>query len=768
MADVFTLTSEAIPSSARVLGFRGSEAISTPYRFDIAFSLMPGVDLDMTAAIGARATLSISRDVLAPPYLVSGVLSAIELVYEYADRAVFLATLSPRVERLALTRHSRVFVERSVVDILTEVLAQNGLSSPGDFELDLARRYPRRDHVSQYKESDLAFLSRLMERDGIYYFFRQEPEKDVLVITDHKSAHVPSRAAPARYVALNPGDTASQEAFGTFRCRVTALAGRTVERDYDYLRPRLDIRGAAAASPADEQVVVWGETAKSTEGAQAHATIEAEALRARQARYTATGRVFDMRSGHTFELDEHPRAPLNRAYLATAVEHEGNDSGGAKDIEDLLQLDKMELYRVTVEAIPADLQFRSPRRTPWPRIEGIVEGVVDGAAESPYAQIDEHGRYHVRIFFDENDSPDGKASMWVRMIQPHGGNPEGFHFPLRKGTEVAIVFLGGDPDRPAIVGAVPNPLNPSVVTSANASQNVVMTGGSNRLEMEDQAGGQYVTLTSPTLKSRLHLGAGPYSFVGYTDGNGLNHYGQNLDVEVLADKTEEVTGSVRETYHDTTYTIVHSSVDKEYLDTFDLTVTGKTTEVFKNWLDTSVSQGARLYVGQTYDETVDGAVSRKYGATLTEEVTGLVSLTHKSGRTADITTSDHVNVTGTQTITVSGQQTFEGGSQLIKSNGDQVVEVTGAQVNNVGAHQTNTKGPFIVYSGPMFEGWSDGDFKLTAAGGSGLVSAHATLNLQASAEIVATAVNITVAAGGTVNISGGGTVNIRGGTVKLN
>lgn len=768
MADLFTLTSVTIPESAKVLGFRGIEALSTPYRFDIAFSLPPSVDFDMAAAMGERATLSVRHDAAAPPWVVHGVLGALELVYEYADRAVFLATLVPRADRLRLARHSRVFTEQSVPEVIAAVLSGSGLSG-ADFRLELSRSYPRRDHVSQYKESNLAFVTRLMEREGIYYFFRQEDDADVLVITDNKGSHVPSRAEAARYVATNPGDATGQEAFAQFRHRLTTVSARTEERDYDYLRPQLDIRGAAivARRGVAEDAVVWGETAKTVEGAQAHATVEAEALRARREVFSGWGRVFDLRAGFTFELDDHPRAALNRAYLATSIEHQGNDSGGAKDVEELLQLSKLEIYLVTVEAIPASLQYRPSRITPWPRIDGIVEGIVDGPADSPYAQLDEHGRYHVRIFFDESGLPDGKASMWVRMIQPHGGNPEGFHLPLRKGTEVAIIFLGGDPDRPAIVGAVPNPLRPSVVTSANASQNVVMTGGSNRLEMEDRAGGQYVDLSSPTHKSYLHLGAGDYGFIGSTQGNGLNYYGQNLDVEVLADKSEEVTGSVRETYHDTSYTVVHGSTDKEYLDTFDMTTTGDATYTYKSRRDATVTADSTFHVIADHYATVDGAVTQKYGS-LTEEVQGLVSLTHKSSRLAEITGSDQVHVTGTQSLVATALQTFEGGSQHIKSLADQLIEVTGTQTNNVGAHQTNTKGPWVVYSGPMFEGWSDGDFKLTAAGGSGLVSAHATLNLQASSDIVATAVTISVAAGATVNITGGGTVNVQGGMVKIN
>ncbi|MFO0588255.1 MAG: type VI secretion system tip protein TssI/VgrG [Polyangiaceae bacterium] len=766
MADVFTLTSDAIPASAKVLGFRGREAISTPFRFDIALRTPPGVEVDLAGAVGAAASLAIHHQPGSPPQTTNGVIAAAELAYEFADHAVFVLTLTPRLARLDLARHSRVFTELSVVGILTEVLKASGFGAE-DLHFELSKHYPLRHQTTQYQESNLAFISRLMEREGIYYFFRHEGERDILVIGDHKSVHAPSRVDPVKYAAMNPGDATGQEAFGKLRCRISAIPGKHTERDYDYLRPKLDIRATVVADPhTGEQVVVWGQTAKTVDGAKHHAQVEAEALRVKQAHFTGWGRVFDLSAGFTFQVEDHPRAAFNTEYLAIEVRHEGNDSGGAKDIEELLSLNPKELYLVHVEAIPHSLQYRSARRTHWPRIDGIVEGIVDGPAESPYAQIDEHGRYHVRIFFDESGLPDGHASMWVRMIQPHGGNPEGFHFPLRKGTEVAILFLGGDPDRPAIVGAVPNPLHPSVVTSANNSQNVVMTGGSNRLEMEDRAGGQYVTLSSPTLNSFLHLGAGRYNFVGSTEGNGFNHFGQNLDVEVLADKTEEVRGTLRETFHDTSYTTVYGATDKEYRDTFDMTVTGRANYLYKNWLITTVNAGMRLHVLQTYDESVDGAVTQQYGSQ-SQDVKGPVVQVLRGGRSVTVTGNDHLKVTAAHEI-VAGSQSMDIAGQQVIHAGTQTFNIDGVQELNVGGHKTNTKGPWVVYSGPMFEGWSDGDFKLTAAGGSGLVSAHATLNLQASSQIVATAVNIEIAAGATVNITGGGVVNISGATVKLN
>jgi type VI secretion system secreted protein VgrG len=183
-----------------------------------------------------------------------------------------------------------------------------------------------------------------------------------------------------------------------------------------------------------------------------------------------------------------------------------------------------------------------------PRIYGVEEAVICGAATSPYAQIDAHGRYKVKLYFDEGDLVDGKASTWVRMIQPHGGNPEGHHFPLRKGTEVLLVFLGGDPDRPVIAGAAHNSNKPAVVTESNHTLNVIHTGSDNRIEMEDTQGAQYIDISTPPENTQVHLGAthGPHThnWVVTTDGTGLLHTGGNHDVTVGGDMTEDVVGDL--------------------------------------------------------------------------------------------------------------------------------------------------------------------------------------------------------------------------------
>jgi type VI secretion system secreted protein VgrG len=231
-------------------------------------------------------------------------------------------------------------------------------------------------------------------------------------------------------------------------------------------------------------------------------------------------------------------------------------------------------------------------------VRGYEPAVVDGPVESEYAQLDEHGRYLVKLRFDENSHTPGTASTRVRMMQPHAGEPEGMHFPLRKGTEVLIAFLGGDPDQPVIAGAVPDAEHPSVVVQANETQNVIHTGGNNRIEMEDTADHQYIDLYSPPEHTALHLGkhhprgyhgGHDHNFVLTTDGDGLVHTGANLDVTVGGQKHEHVC----------------KLVDEKYDDTQTTTVQGDVTEVYKTNMTVTVKAACKETYG-THHTEVDG------------------------------------------------------------------------------------------------------------------------------------------------------------------
>ncbi|AKT41273.1 uncharacterized protein CMC5_054400 [Chondromyces crocatus] len=561
MEDLIKLVSSVVPETGRVVAFRGTEAISTPYEFEIFFSLTDGTgeQLDLGDAIGAKAVLTLDREAdRIPPYHFSGILAAVDLLHEVEGLSLFRAVLVPRLWLLGLSKHSRIFTKMALPDILKAVLAENGFG-PDDFELRLGK-YSVEEHVCQYRESDLDFLSRWMEREGIFYFFEHGEWGEKLILCDDRTYEDDLLGAPVRYHPQLGQDRSAGLSFRTFTCKHRTLPTKVLYKDYDYAKPNLRLAGSAdVAENGAGEVSLYGERFFSAAAGERLAKMRAEELLTRQVLFHATGSRTHLRPGHEFELEEHSRAAFNARYVAIEATHWGNQQGNNSAFRDFIQMEHEEVYFVDVVAIPAETQFRAASRVAWPRIYGFENGTVDGPAESEYAQIDDQGRYCVRFKFDESGLKNGRASTFVRMVQPHGGSIEGFHFPLRKETEIIFSFLGGDPDRPVITGVVPNALTPSPVTSGNYTKNVLQTGGRNRLEIEDKAGQQRITLSTPYSNSYLRMGSpnAEHEFIMKTDDNTLLTAGKDFDQFVGQNGGGSWTATIKDDWKTTVQAGVH-------------------------------------------------------------------------------------------------------------------------------------------------------------------------------------------------------------------
>ncbi|WP_437659194.1 type VI secretion system Vgr family protein [Sorangium sp. So ce1182] len=541
MSDTFVVHSGALPSSTKLVAFHGTEGISKLYRFELYLitTLDVGHEIDMAAAVGQPVTVSLERSDGGERFVRSGVIGSIELINDFAGRCVFRATMVPRLQLLTLSVHSRIFSEKAIPEILQSVLQQGGVT---DCSLQLRGAYRPEEHVCQYRESDYAFIARWMEREGIYYYFEHGEGGETLVLTDDRSSHQPNGSKPVRYYPQPSANTA-RDTIRAFTCRHGTVPGAVRLKDYDYANPAVPVSGQASVSANGfGEVSLYGARFFSPSEGERLARIKAESLSAAGVVYQATGAAVAMIPGFTFEIEEHPRAAFNTKYLATEVEHWANQAPEVPELEGLTPW--KDNYRIEARAIAATAQFRAPQVTEWPRIYGTEPAVVDGAAVSEYAQIDSHGRYRVKFHFDESDLTGGKASTWVRMLQPHGGGIEGFHFPLRAGTEVMCAFAGGDPDRPAIVGVAPNALTPSPVTSGNNTRNVLQTGGRNRLELEDQAGQERITLSTPYDNTYIRMGA-PNAGASYevkTQGHAYTWIGGSSENIVTGNRTAITVG----------------------------------------------------------------------------------------------------------------------------------------------------------------------------------------------------------------------------------
>jgi type VI secretion system secreted protein VgrG len=492
-----------------VIDFQGTEGLSLCYRFEINLvSTRPDIDLKKT--MQHPATFTIHREAGDLPF--HGILTELSIHQAYQDYVFYHAVLTPKFWWLDLTRHNQVFLEMTAPEILKAVLEDGGLSSL-DYELRLQDDYPEWEYVCQYGETHHDFACRWMEREGIYYFFEQTDQGETLILTDSKLAHVPMPQGRTLYYSPPSGlDVAyRQEVIHSLFCRQSLTPQRVKVKDYNYRTPSLNLWGESDVSPelGRGEFYVYGEHVRTPEEGDRLASVMAESLLCREQVFTGQSDVPFFRPGYVFELDGHFREEFNQPYLTTEVRHQGSQAGylTAGLRETLSVSEKEPVYQNHFTVIPAQMQFRPERKTPKARLYGTMNAKIDASGSGQYAELDDQGRYKVVLPFDLSGRDDGKASTWLRMMQPYGGADHGMHFPLHKGTEVLLTFIDGDPDRPIIAGAVPNTDHPSPVNTANQTMNRITTGGQNKIHIEDKEGSQYILLKSPQSNAFLHMGA---------------------------------------------------------------------------------------------------------------------------------------------------------------------------------------------------------------------------------------------------------------------
>ncbi len=698
-SNLFGFASNGLPPSTRVVTFVGSEAISKLFAFEV-YLLIPRADsddLDLAGVIGQRGTLSIHRDDGALRRSYNGIMTSLELVHELSGDAVYRVVLSPKFWTLQLSRHSNVFVDQKIPDIIEGILQDSGLGTD-DYELRLASQYRPQDHVCQYRESNFDFVCRWMEREGMYWYFDQSGETEKLVISDSLAREAAMGEGPVGFMPGQGQNDAAIEALQGFTVRHAMLPTTVGLRDYDYLRPGVEVFGSAPVSPGGAgEINSFGDNVTSVSESRRIARVRAQEYLARQVVYHGSGRLFDLQPGHLFDLAEHPRPSFNQEYLTVELHHRGSNASADDATLALVGGDSSEVYRVDVTAIPAATQFRAESLTPTPRIYGVEFAVIDGTAESEYAQVDEHGRYHVKIMFDETDLRNGRASTRVRMLQPHGGSTEGFHFPLRKGTEVTLTFLGGDPDRPVISAVAPNAERPSPVVQANHTLNVLQTGAANRLEIEDSAGHEYIKWTTPHKNTMFHLGSPhnpTHNIQLQTDGNFRIELGTDWDIHAVGHLAEHIEAYVKEDYDAGQKTTVKGGLREEIFQTSHKTtvtgtqtteVSGKVTEKHKGGHDITVSGGLREEKYQaSHQTTVTG--------TQTTTVSGAVTETYSTGQTTNVTGPLTITATGpvdivapTKSETVSGLHMEMKGSSAETTIGLKNENILGAKIEFLAA-----------------------------------------------------------------------------------
>jgi type VI secretion system VgrG family protein len=488
MATEFTarFQSAALDSGALyLLRAEGTERFSHLYEIQIDTEIVtdPQVVENKLDAI----MLAPARVLLGEDSSLYGMIRAVELqpMSRRDERPRYRFTLVPRLWTTTQTRRSRVFQQLAVPDIIKKVLTDDAaLTASDDFEIKFSGSYPVREYTVQYEETDFAFLSRLMEDEGIFYYFDHSKERDFVVFTDSNDGCRKLDAhSELRYRTSTTAAT-SEHGVLELRRRKSHVPAAVLMLDYNWSTPSVPLEAKQAVAEGKiGAIVITEENFNDLNNGKRLAKVRAEQIGSRVWQYEGTSRVQSLRAGDRFGLIEHFMASLDGEYLTVEVHH--------------LVIQRVEItgtptnqgYTNTFVAIPAKVPFHPEQATPKPRVDGLVYATVDGPDTGLAAPIDEQGRYKLVMSFDtaSGSVAPGGASRWVRMAQPLSGAGYGVHFPLHQGGEVVVSHIYGNPDRPIIVGAVPNAATVSPVNKSNATQSVIQTMTGIRIEFEDNA-----------------------------------------------------------------------------------------------------------------------------------------------------------------------------------------------------------------------------------------------------------------------------------------
>lgn len=487
----FELSVAGVSAKLRVLRFRGEEALSRPFRYRLELACEDPA-LDFAQVIDKSAVLGILAG--GPTRYVHGIVDRFEQGEPGQRFTLYQMELVPAIWRMYYRHNCRIFQEMSAPDIIKKLLGELGLSGDA-YRQSLQGNHPVREYCVQYRESELAFISRLMEEEGIFYYFEHAGDRHVMVMGDSTSVHqaIPGESK-IRYVPRQAGQVSDVHIFD-FRYAEAIRPGIATQRDYNFKRPAQDLTGTKRAD-ADRNLEVYDYPGlyEDTGFGNAQTQVRLEEWRVPRQGGSGESVCAQLIPGYTFELDQFPRKDRNKKYLLTGLVTEGaqpqvleETAGGAGS-----------RFSNRFECLPATVAFRPPRVTPKPFVKGAQTAIVVGpSGEEIYT--DEYGRIKVQFHWDREGQADEKASCWMRTSQAWAGAAWGMISIPRIGHEVIVDFLEGDPDRPIVTGRVYHGTNrPPYALPEHKTRTVMKTNSStggdgfNEIRIEDKKGEEQI------------------------------------------------------------------------------------------------------------------------------------------------------------------------------------------------------------------------------------------------------------------------------------
>ncbi len=632
--------------------FHGVEAVSQPFKFSLTMR-SANTGLDPALIIGASVTVKFALPA-GPVRYFNGIVS--RFMHAGGDKAFsfYSAELVPSLWLLTLSRDRVIYQNKTAADIIKAVLGGFGVT----FDAQLSGTYGSREYCVQYDETALEFISRLMEEEGIFYFFTFTNGGHTMVLGDSPSVHTACTDGAALRYFPDQGGRREIDVVNQLEYESRLVAQKFEYSDYNYLTPSTALlTESSGAKGKGKQFEYPGKHAVVADGTQ-RAKVRSEASQVDGAVCRGTSYCYPLSAGKKFTLSGHSRTALNTALVLRAVTHAASN----------------DQYSNAFEAFPATVPFRPPRVSPLPRVSGSQTALVVGPSGEEI-WTDKHGRIKVQFHWDRVGVKDENSSCWVRVSQSWAGLGWGSLFLPRIGQEVVVSHVDGDPDRPIVTGCVYNAENTTPVTlpgmqtqSTIKSRSSKQGAAGNEMRMEDKKDAE------------------EFYF----------HAQKDMKVEIENDlSTKLIKGSETHTLEkgDRTVDVQTGKEIHKVKGTRELTVTGNETHTNQADFKQAVTGNYELKVTGNLVIDVTGSISIKSGTTLKAEAG--TALTSKAGTAL-------TNEAGTSLTNKAGLDLTNQAGTGLKNKAGTTLDNEGAMVTNkASAMQTVDGGGMLTLKGGL-------------------------------------------------------------------
>lgn len=569
----FTLRILGVSHDFQILSFKGREGINTAYAFDIEL-ISDRPDVDYLALRDCPAFLEIDASGAG----FHGLLYSTAQGESGKRMTRYRVTLVPQLQYLAHRHNQRIFQHQNVPDIIATVLKEHGILSD-KFRFQLSGQYEPREYCVQYDESDLHFVNRLCEEEGIHYHFEHAPTEHVLIFGDDQTGFP---ELPAGSYQQDTGMVADHQVVRAFSAQANTRTSRVTRRDYNFETPRV-LMEAAHQDEASHELEDYDYPGRFSDRGRGRHLSRRAVERHRADLHVAEGRsdIIRLVSGHFLPLAGHPRADWNDLWLLTDLVHEGKQPQVLEESITSANDDDPDFtqgYRNTFVATPWGAIYRPPLRHPKRTISGSQTARVTGP-HGEEIHCDRYGRVRVQFHWDRHGQDDDRTSCWLRISSSWAGGRYGGVAIPRVGMEVLVTFLEGDPDQPLVTGClyhleneVPYELPAHKTRSVFKTLSSPGGGGYNELRIEDRKGEEQIYIHAQRdwdehirNDQRIHVGHERHDTVeanSYTELRKEEHRTTLLDRKVQLKASDHLT--IAQAQHTKIGTGQYVSVGKEF------------------------------------------------------------------------------------------------------------------------------------------------------------------------------------------------------------